>query len=94
MQGMHALLDDELAPCTLHQHFCDIGAVAMFFLFICHAVEYILIINNSYNHNHNNNNMFQQMLRVCGTSLVSPGWHIPGITAGTCVEYKTVISNQ
>ncbi len=45
------------------------------------------------NHNHNYN-MFQQMLRVCGTSLVSPGWHIPGITAGTCVEYKTVISNQ
>ena len=53
----------------------------------------IIIITIMINHNHNYN-MFQQMLRVCGTSLVSPGWHIPGITAGTCVEYKTVISNQ
>ena len=27
--------------------------------------------------------MFQQMLGVCGTSLVLPSWHVLGILVGT-----------
>jgi len=31
------------------------------------------------------------MLGVYDTSLVSPGWLVPGITAGKCVNYKKSI---
>ena len=31
-----------------------------------------------------NDCMFQQMLDVCGTSLVLPNWLILGVTVGTC----------
>ena len=34
-------------------------------------------------HNNNENHMFQQMLGVCGTRLVSPGWLVLGIMVGT-----------
>ena len=32
----------------------------------------------------NNKYMFQQMLGVCDTSLVSPGWLVLGVTVGEC----------
>ena len=40
-------------------------------------------------HNNNNNTsasyyMVQQMLHVCGTSLVLPGWLVLGVMVGTC----------
>ena len=48
--------------------------------------------NNNNNNNNNNNDvsnndngdMVQQVLGVCGTCLVLPGWLVLGVTVGTC----------
>ncbi len=53
----------------------------------CTHTSIQIMNNNQHHHNRNHSNntyTLQQMLDVCSTSLVLPGWLVLGIMVGTC----------